>query len=164
MSAVLADLSRLRDQPPPSDPAAGGCSLASVAIILIVLMPFVGQALDLSGSVMARAGAALALTALVGGLVGLLGGGMKRGALSREVESAIEDLVAAYPDGDELRRRRAAVLILDRAFMTVGPTTTSSFDPDLVKERLGETLPYVERIERMLVERNEIYPVFISRS
>ena len=158
--AVTADLRLLRDRPPPSDPTAGGCVVAIVAIITLVLMPFIGRALTLSGGAMLAFGLGLGAMAVVGGLIGIFGGGLVRGAVAGDVDQAIDEVVAEYPRGDEGRYREAAIRILDGAYVSTGPTTVHTFDREEVADRLGEALPYVERIERILLVRSEIYAVF----
>jgi len=158
--AALEELRRLRDRPPPSDPSSGGCALAAVAIIAIVLMPFIGRGFDLPGRVMGTAGAALGLIALVGGLVGIFGGGRARGGQLSEALAALDALPELYAAGDREASLRAAVTVLDGALVTYGPKTVSAFDPDEAARRLGPALDYVMRVERVLVQRNEIAPVF----
>ena len=48
--------------------------------------------------------------------------------------------------------------------LSTGPVTVETFDAKEVAIRLGPALSYVRGIERFLLERQEIYPVFtISR-
>ena len=160
VSAVIADLRRLRDRPAPSDSTSGGCVVAIVAIITLVLMPFIGRALTLSGGAMLAIGIGLGALAVVGGLIGIFGGGSVGGAVAGDVAQAIEVLVAEHPHGDEGHCREAAIRLLEGAYISAGPTTVRTFDRKEVAERLGEALPFVERIERILLERTDIYPVF----
>ena len=44
--------------------------------------------------------------------------------------------------------------------MSTGPTTVGTFDRVEVAARLGDALAYVLQVERILLERNEIYPCF----
>ena len=164
VSAVTADLRRLRNRPPPSDPTSVGCVVAIVAIITLVLMPFIGRALTLSGGAMLAIGIGLGAMAVVGGLIGIFGGGFVGRAVAGDVAQAIDALVSEYPHGEEGRYREAAIRLLDGAYVSAGPTTVSTFDREEVSERLGEALPYVERIERILLERGEINAVFTLSS
>ena len=159
-SAIISDLAAFRDQPPPSDPASGGCVVAIVSIITIVFMPFIGRAFELSGDVMFVLGVMLGLAALAGGLVGIFGGGLASRRVSADVERAVGVLLAEYPEGDEARYRAAAVNILDGAYHPRGPTTVRTFEADDLRGQLAEALSYVERMESFLLEREEIYPVF----
>jgi hypothetical protein len=160
--AVLAEVERQRQRPPPSDPSAAGCVVASVAIIATVLMPFIGRVLALSGTAMLAVGATLGATALVSGLLGIFGGGRVHGAVATEVEESVQVLAAEFPEGDEDRLRRAAVRLLTGAYAPAGKATVSTFDAEQVARRIGRALPYVEELERFLVERREIAPVFTS--
>ena len=68
------------DSEPRAEPTSAGCAAASVAIITLVLMPFIGRALDLTGATMMWTGVVLLLVAITGGLVGIFGSGTGRGA------------------------------------------------------------------------------------
>ena len=161
---IMDTLARLRDRPPPSDPSSWGCVAAIVAIITLVLMPFIGRGFDLSNGAMLGLGIALGLGALVGGFLGIFGGGFVRGAIVADVEEAIEELMVEWPEGDPAVIREAAIRILDHSTVSTGPVTVGTFDAKEVAIRLGPALNYVLRIERFLLERQEIYPVFtISR-
>ena len=83
-----------------------------------------------------------------------------RGAVAADVEEAIDQLVAAYPHGDPAIMRQAAVLILDQSTVSTGPTTVGTFERGEVAVRLGDALSYMLQVERILLERNEIYPCF----
>ena len=157
---IMDTLAHLRDRPPPSDPSSAGCVVTIVAIITLVLMPFIGRAFDLSGGAMLGIGIALGLVALVGGFLGIYGGGFFRGAIATDVEEAIQDLMAEWPDGDPTMIREAAIRILDRSTVSTGPVTVQTFDAKEVAIRLGPALNYVIGIERFLLERQEIYPAF----
>ena len=157
---IIDTLERLRDGPPPSDPSSAGCVAAILAIITLVLMPFFGQGFDLSSGTMFGIGIALGLVALLGGVFGIFGGALPRGAVIAEVEEAIQELMVEWPDGDTAVIRRAAIRILDGSMVSTGPTSVETFDAKEVAIRLGPALPYVLGIERFLLERQEIYPVF----
>ena len=43
---ILKTLARVRDRPPPKDPRAAGCVATIVALITLVLIPFIGPALE----------------------------------------------------------------------------------------------------------------------
>ena len=57
--------------------------------------------------------------------------------------------------------REAAIRILDNASVSTGPATVETFDARAVAKRLGPALGYVLDVERLLLERSEIYPVFM---
>jgi hypothetical protein len=134
--------------------------VAIVAVVALALLPFMGPALSLSGAAKLAIGLGLAAIALVGVLVGFLGGGFVAGAVAEDVEKAIPELLAAHSQGDQEAVRQAAIRVLDGAHVSTGPTTVGTFDVRKVAERLGDALPVVERIERVLLERQQIYPVF----
>ena len=157
---IIDTLARLRDRPPATDPSSGGCVVAIVAIITLVLMPFIGRAFDLSGGAMLGLGIAIGLVAVGGGFFGIFGGGFVRGAIAADVEEAIEELVVEWPDGDPAVIREAAITILDGSTVSTGPATVETFDAEEVAIRLGPALDYVLGIERFLLDRREIYPVF----
>ena len=90
---IMDTLACLRDRPPPSDPSSAGCVVAIVAMVTLVLVPFIGRAVDLSGGAMLRIGIGIGLVALVAGLLGIFGGGFVRGAIVADVEEAIEELI-----------------------------------------------------------------------
>lgn len=156
---IIDTLARMRDRPPPTDPSSGGCVAAIVATIALVLMPFVGPAF-LSWGAMLGIGIALGLVVLLGGLLGIFGGGFFRGAIAEDAEEAIVELMVQWPDGDPDLIREAAIRILDQSTVSTGPVTVETFDAKDVAIRLGPALNYVLGIERFLLQRREIYPVF----
>ncbi len=123
-------------------------------------MPFIGRGFDLSSGAMLGIGVVLGLVALLGGLLGFFGGGFFRGAIATDAEEAIEELMVEWPDGDPAVIREAAIRILDQSTVSTGPVTVETFDAEEVAIRLGPALNYVLGIERFLLERQEIYPVF----
>ena len=157
---IMDTLARLRDRPPPTDPSSAGCVTAIVAIITLVLMPFIGQGFDLSSGAMLGIGIALGTVALLGGIFGIFGGALPRGAIMADVEDAIQELMVEWPDGDPAVIREAAITILDQSTVSTGPVTVETFEAEEVAIRLGPALKYVLGIERFLLKRQEIYPVF----
>ncbi len=157
---IIDTLERLRDGPPPSDPSSAGCVTAIVAIITLVLMPFIGRGFDLSSGAMLGIGLGLGLVALLGGTFGIFGGMLPRGAAVAEAEEAIQELMVEWPDGDPAVIREAAIRILDGSTVSTGSVTVETFDAKEVAIRLGPALNYVIGIERFLLERQEIYSVF----
>jgi hypothetical protein len=98
--------------------------------------------------------------ALLGGVLGIYGGGFVRGAIAGDAEDAIQDLMVEWPDGDPAVILEAAIRILDQSTVSTGPVTVETFTAKEVAIRLGPALNYVLGIERFLLERKEIYPVF----
>jgi hypothetical protein len=159
---ITDTLERLRDRPPPSDPRSGGCVTAIVAVIALVLMPFIGRGFDPSGGAMLGIGIVLGLVALIGAYFGIFGSGIVGGAIIADVEEAIEELMVEWPDGDPAVMREAVIRILGQSTISTGPTTIAAIDVEEVGIRLLPTLDYVLDIERFLLERQEIYPVFTT--
>ena len=157
---IIKTLARLRERPPSKDPRAVGCVATIVALITLGLMPFIGPALGLGGGAMLGIGIGTGLVALVGGLLGFYGDGFVRGAIAEDAEDAIVELMVQWPDGDPDVIREAAIRILDQSTVSTGPVTVETFDTKEVAIRLGPALSYVLGIERFLLERKEIYPVF----
>ena len=157
---IMETLVRLRDRPPPTDPSGWGCVVVIMAIITLVLMPFVGPGFGLSGGAMLGIGIGIGLVALVGGFLGIYGSGFVGGAIAADAEEAIVELMVEWPDGDPAVIREAAITILDQSTVSTGPVTVETFDAKEVAIRLGPALNYVLGIERFLLERQEIYPVF----
>ena len=157
---IMDTLARLRDRPPPTDPSGWGCVVVIAAIITLVLMPFVGPGFGLSGGVMLGIGIALGIVVLGGGFLGIYGSGFVRGAIAADAEEAIVELMVEWPDGDPAVIRESAIRILDGWSVSTGPASVETFDAKEVAIRLGPALNYVLGIERFLLERQEIYPVF----
>lgn len=157
---VAETLARVSNRPPPKNPASAGCGAAIIFGVALATLPFVARFIPLSGGWLIAIGIGLGVVVLVGALLSVFGGGFVAGAVGSDVEEAVEELLAAFPDGDPATLRRAAVRILDQSTVSTGPTTVETFDRSEVAERLGDALPYVIRVERILLERDEIYPCF----
>ena len=97
---------------------------------------------------------------MFGGLLGIFGGAFVRGAVASDVGEAIDELAAAYPNGDPGILLQAAVRILDGSTVSTGPATVETFDRKQVAERLGDALAYLLSVERILLQQDEIYPCF----
>ena len=158
--AIVAELLQARDEVPPTDASSAGCVVAIVSIIAIVLIPFVERALDLSSGVLFGVGASLWLVAILGGAVGIFGGyksGRSEARLNRRIGRIVSD---SSEDGSV--RLAETVRLLEGAHVSRGPRTVPAFDVPEVASRLGAALPYVRRVERFLVDRQEIHPVFTA--
>ena len=57
----IATLARVRDRPQPSDPRSAGCVASVVAVITLLIMPFIGPGFDLSGGAILGLGIVLVL-------------------------------------------------------------------------------------------------------
>ncbi|MCH7717500.1 MAG: hypothetical protein IH876_15315 [Gemmatimonadetes bacterium] len=157
---IVAALTAVRNRPPPKDPSSLGCIGAIIAAVAIALLPLVARWTAWSSTALWGIGVALGVAVVGGSLLGIFGGGFGRGAVAGDAEEAIDQLVAAYPYGDPAIMRQAAVLILDQSTVSTGPTTVGTFERAEVAVRLGNALSYVLQVERILLERNEIYPCF----
>ncbi len=124
------------------------------------MLPLLARWTGWSSTALWGIGVALGLTVLGGGLLGFYGSGFVRGAVADDAEEAIDQLVAAYPDGDPAILRQAAVRILAQSSVSTGPVTVETYDREEVAVRLGDALGYVLRVERILLQRSEIYPNF----
>jgi hypothetical protein len=131
-------------------------------IALVLLPPVLSYGTELSPRLIFTTGAVLAITALISGLLGVFGGGFVSGAIVADVKEAVEQLIAEYPDGDPDLIAEAAVRILDGAYSTTGPSTVHTFDRGEVAGQLGNALDYLIRVEKVLCDHEEIYPVFTS--
>lgn len=96
---------------------------------------------------------------LVGGIVwSFFGGSTGRAAAGAAVEASLRQLESGEEDREA--NLRAATLLITHAYVTQGPATAPTFDPDEVRGRLGRALPLVLAVERYLVEEVGGYPVF----
>ncbi len=157
---IIAALTAVRNRPPPRDPSWMGCIGAIVATVALALLPLVAGWTALSSTALWAIGIALGVTVLGGGLLGIFGSGFFRGAVAGDAEEAIDQLVAAYPYGDPAILLQATVRILAQSTVSTGPTTVETFDSGEVAVRLGDALAYVLQVERILLQRKEIYPCF----
>ncbi|MCZ6486455.1 MAG: hypothetical protein O6826_12235 [Acidobacteria bacterium] len=137
-----------------------GCIGAIVATVALALLPLVAGWAAMSSTALWAIGIALGVMVLAGGLLGFFGSGFVRGAVAGDAEEAIDQLVAAYPNGDPAILRQAAVRILDQSTVSTGPVTVETFDSQEVAVRLGDALAYVLQVERIMLQRKEIYPCF----
>ena len=58
----------------------------------------------------------------------------------------------------------AATLLLARAYVSYGPTMTSSFDHAAAERRIEARLPLVLEVEAHLLKRDQVDPVFTLQS
>jgi hypothetical protein len=157
---ITEALAAVRNRPPPKDPSSIGCLAAIGATVVMVLLPLVARFTGLSSTALWIIGAGMGVTVLFGGLLGIFGGAFVRGAVASDVGEAIDELAAAYPNGDPGILLQAAVRILDGSTVSTGPATVETFDRKQVAERLGDALAYLLSVERILLQQDEIYPCF----
>ena len=144
----------------PQDPSPAGCITSILAIIALVLLPVISSTPVLSSGLLIGVAIGLSLVAVIGALVNVLGGGFVRGAVVSDVEEAVTQLIEAFPNGDARVMCEAAVRLFDGSIVSTGPVSVEGFDRHEVQRRLGDALPFVIAVERILLKRNEIYPCF----
>ncbi len=158
--AVLRALAEIRAEPPPRDPRSLGCIGALLAIGGLVALRWIAPALGLGTGLTWFVAVALAVILLVGGFLGFFGGGFVSGKIQGEVEEALTLLEEHYHDAPRDDIRMAAVRILWHAQVMLGPVSTSTYETNAAAVQLGEALPYVQDVERFLLVRGKVYPVF----
>lgn len=160
--ALLAEVRRIQEAPPPSTPAKPGCIAALTAGGALVTLPFSAAALELSGIALWVVVGILALVILVGAYLSVFGDAVPGVAVHPEIDGAIGDLEAAFRASDQQGLELAAVGLLMSAYTSRGATTVSTYDPDIVRQRLGDILPSVLAVEEFLAGRKKILRVFTS--
>ncbi len=140
-----------------------GCVAAFLAIVVLLLLPWLEHRLNLGlprPLVLIVAGL-LVLVVLIGAGVSAFGGA--RGAAIARAEDALAQLASRFPTAAADEKRRWAVTLLIDAYESSGPTTVPTFDFDDGARRLGAALPYVVQVERLLRSHRDIYRVFTLR-
>ncbi|GMR11977.1 MAG: hypothetical protein BMS9Abin29_0163 [Gemmatimonadota bacterium] len=159
---IKAALSEIKSEPTPMDSGPLGCLLSLAAVVGLVVLPMVADRVGLAGTPL-RATIIVLAGSLVGGLVwSVFGGAFSRGKVIGDVERAITELVEVYPNGSTDRMLALATRIIVDATVSKGPSTSRTYEPSEVAERLGPSLPFVVRVERWLMEHEGVYFVFTS--
>ncbi|MBT6694725.1 MAG: hypothetical protein HOB12_03615 [Gemmatimonadales bacterium] len=158
--AVFDALVAFRDEPPPSDPTSVGCVVAIIAIIVLVFMPVSVRFTTVAPSTIGLIGLGVAAVVVIGTLIGIFGGGTVRSGRAADVEKAVQVLVDGFPGADLATLTRAAVRVLDQSTTSAGPSTLPTFDAKEVAADLGDVLPFVVDVERILLERDAVHPCF----
>ncbi|MDG2283437.1 MAG: hypothetical protein P8L45_09960 [Longimicrobiales bacterium] len=159
---AIAEAARAELLETPLPPAMGqlGC-LAAIAgvVVLVVWLPVVDALPALSfftPFVML-----FAVLGAVGGPVFLMFGGQSgRNAGRAAIEASLRVFEDANADRDELLR--AAAVLLERAYISRGPSTELIIDVAEARDRVGEGLGLVLEVERHFAERFGSWPVFDS--
>ena len=142
-----------------------GYLVSVLAIFTLFAIPAANRALGLGISRRTVAFLALSLlgVAVIGVVVQMLGSALAaRGAASQRALDALGHLTQQFSESSDAENRRAAVTLLADAHITGGATAVAAFDFADAKVRLGPALPYVQKIERVLREERQIYPVLTS--
>ena len=141
----------------PENRRSVGCALLIFTLPILVLVPkvlpdrFAGIALIVG-----------ALMAIAGALFLLFGASAHYRAVDERAFGALDTLANRFQQATPDERRRAALYALAYAFHSDGPTTRSVYDHAEQKARLGESLEYVQAVERVLLEAGVSYPVFTT--
>jgi len=153
-SAFVDEWNRLSAEPAPPDRRSIGCMTMLLAVIAAV-----GGPLLLPQDAKPLFAATLVLVFIAGALVWLFSRGRFGSDQARALQ-ALEWLAANGERGDAGERRRHAVALLYYAYCVDGPSTSTTFNFDVARERLGTALPYVMEVERCLAIDCKIYRVF----
>lgn len=157
-SIVLDARREIVENPLPPGRGQLGCVVALGGGGLLLAWPAVAEAVP-GGSFVGPFVLLGATLLVVGGVVwSFLGGSTGRAAASAAVEAALRQLASG--DEDREANLRAATLLLTRAYVTQGPTTTTTFDPGKARARLGASFALVLAVEQCLIEEVGAYPVF----
>lgn len=157
---ILQVLAELQAEPPPTNPQSFGCLGVLGALAALVALPWLAPAVGLGTGGTWALGVILALILVLGAFFVVFGAGFASGHVMSRVKEALQLLETHGLDLPPDDLRRATVRILWESMVSVGPTSTNTYNRDEARARLGEVLPYVEEVERFLVAREKIYPTF----
>lgn len=129
-----------------------GCLMMTAAVTVTIGLVMLSK---LGGFVPPAWFYALAGVLLAGGAMIFLIFRRRAGAF---VVQRAEDALARLAGGE--RSVEAAVTLLASAGHSAGPVRLPAIDVQSVAHRLGEALPFVEQVERVLIAAGRIYPVF----
>jgi len=102
-----------------------------------------------------------AVLGVVGGPVFLMFGGQSgRNAARAAIEASLRVFEDANADREE--QLRAAAVLLQRAYISQGPSTDLIMDVEEARERIGDGLGLVLEVEQHFSERFGSWPVFDS--
>ena len=156
-------LEELHSEGGPIDRRPLGCVLTLPAFLALLVVPVLDRRFGLPSVV--------ATSLIVGGVVVLVFGltiwftvgGFVRRHVATAAEAALRALETWSPEeGDRTEALRAATLLMLNAHATHGATTSLAFDPTEARRRLGRALPLVKAVERHLVAKGVVHPVFVE--
>ena len=158
-AAIVAEWQRLAAQPIPANQKPVGCAVAIVAVVVLVVSPYL---LKLIGSkILDMVVLGACVVALLWGLVvGFLTGGKGTQHVYRKLEEAQGWFDKHREGGDAAERRAAAVTLVHHAHFSDGPSMSLLLDVPAARTRLGGSLAYVEQVERVLCEEVKAWRVF----
>lgn len=100
-----------------------------------------------------------AIVVIIGGLSALVGDGQfGRNDARAAIEGALRILEAEHADREE--RLRAALILLERAYVSQGPSTEQMLDVSEARRRIGSRIELVLEVERYCISQHEVWPVF----
>lgn len=155
---VRETLGELERATPPAGGATLGWLAGLVGLLVLVVWPRIAERVPGGDFVSPFVLLVGALLLLGGPVLALLGGRGGARAAEAAVEAALRRL--EDPGADRETVVRASTLLLAHAYVSRGPTTVHTFEPDEAASRIGDRLPVVEAVERHLVEESVTYPVF----
>lgn len=157
---AIAEAARAELLETPLPPAMGqlGCLAAIAGVLVLVAWPPVVEALP-ALSFFTPFVMLFAVVGIVGGPVFLMFGGQSgRNAARAAIEASLRVLEDANAERDE--QLRAAAVLLERAYISQGPSTDLIMDVEEARERIGDGLGLVLEVERHFFERFGSWPVF----
>ena len=159
---AIAEAARAELLETPLPPAMGqlGCLAAIAGVVVLVAWPPVVDALP-ALSFFTPFVMLFAVLGVVGGPVFLMFGGQSgRNAGRAAIEASLRVFEDANADREE--QLRAAAVLLQRAYISQGPSTDLIMDVEEARERIGDGLGLVLEVEQHFSERFGSWPVFDS--
>ena len=129
-----------------------------MGLAAVIVLPFIGRSIDIPQIVAVGTLVIGGAAVIIGLILAMTSGGFVRGASIAAVEAAVRQL----EDGDDERdvMLRAATVLLAHAYVSHGPTMTSSFERHAVAPRIERAMPLVLAVEEHLIETEQMYGVF----
>ena len=158
IAIVEAARAELREMPLPPAMGQWGCLAAVAGVLVLIVWPPLLDAAP-SASFFTPFAMLFAIVAVVGGPVVLLTGGHSgRNAARAAIEASLR--VLEDPDVNREEFLRAATVLLDRAYVSQGPSTDRMVDPIEARARVGDRIELVLEVERHFVAEYDDWPVF----
>jgi hypothetical protein len=151
---TVAEFRAQGDQRLPADRKPAGCALLIATPPLLIFAP---QLVSGRGTAIVVVAAALVV---VGIYLVIFGGSAQWRALERRAFSGLDPLATRFASMLADERRSAAVRALYHAHYAGGPGSFPVYDANAQSERLGEALPYLQSVERVLIAEGLMHPTF----
>lgn len=160
--AAVAEWKRLAAEPGPPSRTGVGCMTMLLALCVSLGGPLVLRWLGVELPRLLKIAAAVILALLFfgGAAFALFLGSGRFSRDSWRAEEAIRWFEAHGAEGDPVTRRNMVVSLLYHAYSSDGPSTSTTFNFEQARSRLGAALPYVMEVERALAVDLRIYRVF----